>query len=68
VDPAGRVTDAALDSTGPSRYFADLSLKAARQWVFTAPVADGRSAPSVWKIQFNYTQSGVQLSSEQVTP
>jgi serine/threonine protein kinase len=68
VDPAGRVTLATLDSTGPSRYFADLSLKAARQWVFTAPVADGRSAPSEWKIQFNYTQSGVQLSSEQVTP
>jgi serine/threonine protein kinase len=68
VDPAGRVTDATLDSTGPSRYFADLSLKAARQWVFTAPVADGRSAPSAWKIQFNYTQSGVQMSSEQVTP
>jgi serine/threonine protein kinase len=68
VDPAGRVTLATLDSTGPSRYFADLSLKAARQWVFTAPVADGRSAPSEWKIQFNYTQSGVQMSSEQVTP
>jgi serine/threonine protein kinase len=68
VDAAGKVTEAMLDSTGPSRYFADLSLKAARQWVFTAPEADGHSAPSDWRIQFHYTQSGVQMSSEQLRP
>jgi serine/threonine protein kinase len=68
VDAAGNVTSATLDNAGPSRYFADLSLKAARQWVFTAPEANGRSAPSDWKIQFNYTQSGVQMSSQQLTP
>jgi serine/threonine protein kinase len=68
VDAAGKVTEATLDSTGPSRYFADLSLKAARQWVFTAPEADGHSAPSDWRIQFHYTQSGVQMSSEQLRP
>jgi serine/threonine protein kinase len=68
VDAAGKVTEAALDSGGPSRYFADLSLKAARQWVFTAPDANGHSAPSDWKIQFRYTQSGVQMSAEPLTP
>jgi hypothetical protein len=68
VDAAGNVTAATLDNPGPSRYFADLSMKAARQWVFTAPEANGHSAPSDWKIQFNYTQSGVQMSSQQLTP
>ncbi len=68
VDAAGNVTVATLDNEGPSRYFADLSLKAARQWVFTAPEANGHSVPSDWKIQFNYTQSGVQISSQQLTP
>jgi serine/threonine protein kinase len=68
VDAAGNVTAATLDNAGPSHYFADLSLKAARQWVFTAPEANGHSAPSDWKIQFNYTQSGVQMSSQQLTP
>jgi eukaryotic-like serine/threonine-protein kinase len=68
VDAAGKVTEATLDNSGPSRYFADLSLKAARQWVFTAPEANGHSAPSDWKIQFNYTQSGVQMGAEPLTP
>jgi TonB family protein len=68
VDAAGNVSDATLDPGGPSRYFADLSLKAARQWVFTPPEADGKSVPSDWKIQFRYTRSGVQMNSEQLTP
>src|SRR5208282_2715681 len=68
VDAAGNVSIATLDSAGPSRYFADLSLKAARQWVFTPPETEGKSVPSDWKIQFHYTQSGVQMSSEQVAP
>jgi eukaryotic-like serine/threonine-protein kinase len=68
VDAAGNVADAKLDNSGPSRYFADLSLKAARQWVFTPPEADGHSVASDWKIQFHYTQAGVQMSSEQLTP
>jgi TonB family protein len=68
VDAAGNVSDAAVDGAGPSRYFADLSLKAARQWVFTPPESEGKSVPSDWKLQFHYTQSGVQMSSEQVAP
>jgi TonB family protein len=68
VDAAGKVTEATLEHGGPSRYFADLSLKAARQWVFTAPEANGHSAPSDWNIQFSYTQSGVQMGAEPLTP
>lgn len=68
VNAAGSVAEATLDNAGPSRYFADLSLKAARQWVFTAPEVNGHSAPSDWKIQFSYTQAGVQMSAAPLTP
>jgi serine/threonine protein kinase len=68
VDEAGNVSDTSLDSPGPSRYFADLSLKAARRWVFNSPEADGHSVPSDWLIYFQFTQSGVQAVPQQVAP
>jgi len=68
VDAAGNVSQAELQNAGPSRYFADASLKAARQWVFTPPEADGRSVPSDWLIQFHFTRGGVEMSSQQVVP
>ena len=58
VDPAGTVSDAALDSPGPSKYFADLALQAARRWQFTSPEAGGHSVPSEWLIRFEFTPSG----------
>jgi hypothetical protein len=64
ADPAGNVSSAVLDNAGPSHYFADLSLKAAKQWVFTPPEVDGHSVPSDWMIQFHYTSGGVQMSYE----
>ena len=56
VDAAGNVSDATLENGGPSRYFSDLSLKAARQWVFTPPEVNGRTVPSDWVIQFHFTK------------
>jgi TonB family protein len=67
VDPAGNVSSTVLDNPGPSRYFADLSLKAAKQWVFTPPEVDGHSIPSDWLIQFHFTSADVQMSSERLT-
>jgi eukaryotic-like serine/threonine-protein kinase len=67
ADPAGNVSNAVLDNAGPSRYFADLSLKAAKQWVFTPPEVDGHSVPSDWLIEFHYTSAGVQMSYEPLT-
>jgi TonB family protein len=58
VDPSGTVSDAALDSPGPSKYFADLALQAARRWQFTSPEAGGHSVPSEWLIRFEFTPSG----------
>jgi len=55
VDPAGNVTDANLDSPGPSKYFNNLSVQAARGWKF-APAPDAAHA---WTIRFEYQQAGV---------
>lgn len=68
VDAAGNVTEASLDNAGPSRYFADLALKAARQWVFTPPEVNGRSVPSEWQIQFAFTQAGANATANQFQP
>jgi TonB family protein len=68
VDPAGNVSSADLDSPGPSQYFADLALKAARRWEFTPPEADGRSVTSAWLIRFEFSQSGVRAIPKQTTP
>jgi outer membrane biosynthesis protein TonB len=68
VDEAGNVSEALLDAPGPSKYFADLSLKAARGWVFSSPEADGRSVPSDWLLHFYFTQSGVHATANQTKP
>jgi TonB family protein len=59
VDPVGNVTAAEFDSPGPSKYFADLSLRAAQRWQFVSPVSEGHSLPSQWLIRFEFTRSGV---------
>ena len=50
ADACGAVTSANIESGGSSKYFADLSLKAARQWKFV-PGADARE----WMLRFEYT-------------
>jgi TonB family protein len=68
VSPAGSVSDATLDEAGPSKYFADLAMKAARQWTFTSPEAEGRSLPSEWQLNFEFTQTGTKAYGIQVQP
>jgi hypothetical protein len=68
VDAAGNVSQAELEAPGPSRYFADLALKAAEKWVFGSPDLDGKSVPSEWLIRFEYTQSGVVALPQQTAP
>jgi TonB family protein len=68
VDAAGNVSDVGLETPGPSRYFAEQALSAARHWVFNTPAVDGRSVPSEWLIRFEFRQSGVQASSSQSAP
>jgi len=68
VEPGGNVSQAELDAPGPSRYFADLALEAARRWEFTAPEVNGHSAPSDWLIRFEFSQSGTQAFPRQTAP
>jgi TonB family protein len=68
VDPAGAVTDAELDSPGPSKYFADLALQSARKWAFTPPERDGKSVASDWTLRFVFTQTDTKVTPTQTAP
>jgi TonB family protein len=56
VDTNGEVTSAQLDSPGPSRYFANLALDAARLWKFAAGGSDRRRL-----IEFEFSPAGAQV-------
>ena len=60
VDGSGNVSDAMIESGGPSRYFANLALEAARQWKFAA----GGSAAGNWILRFDFTSEGVKASAK----
>ena len=64
VDPSGEVTDATIDSPGPSSYFANLALQAARQWKF-APAHD---AASVRILRFEFTPNGAKAFAQASSP
>jgi len=68
ADSTGNVAEAALDSPGPSTFFADLALQAARRWQFGSPEVGGHSVPSEWLIHFEFTPSGVKAFPKQNTP
>jgi TonB family protein len=68
VDPAGAVSDAELDSPGPSKYFADLALQAARKWAFTPPELGGKSVASEWTLRFVFTQNDTKVTPVQTAP
>ncbi|HXN00152.1 MAG TPA: protein kinase [Candidatus Dormibacteraeota bacterium] len=67
VNPAGKVTEANLENLASSKYFADLSLRAARQWTFRAPGSDGRKLPSEWLVHFYFTPSATRAVLEKTT-
>lgn len=68
VNPSGNVSEADFTDPGPSKYFADLALKAARRWEFNSPEVNGHSIPTEWQIRFEFTSSGVKAFPHQVTP
>jgi protein TonB len=68
VDPTGNVSEALLDSAGPSKYFADLALKTARRWQFSSPDMGGHSVPSEWLIRFQFSRTGPKAFPKQITP
>jgi TonB family protein len=68
VDPSGNVAGAKLDSAGPSRYFAQLALKAARRWKFRPAEVDGGSVPSEWILRFQFEKAGTTVLSVHKAP
>ena len=66
VDESGKVTAATLTNPGPSKYFAALALKSAKEWQFAPPERDGNPTPSAWTLQFRFKRSAVQASPERV--
>jgi TonB family protein len=68
VDPSGGVSAAEFDAPGPSRFFADLALEAARKWAFTPPEVNGRSLASEWLLRFEFTQKDTRVRPTQLAP
>ena len=68
VDSAGNVTEAELDSPGPSKYFAHLALDAAQQWRFEPPKVEGRNVLSDWLLHFQFTGQGTKVTPVQSDP
>jgi TonB family protein len=64
VDSSGKVTAAKLTHPGPSQYFARLALKAAQEWEFSPPAADGAPTASTWVIQFRLKRTSIQASAQ----
>jgi TonB family protein len=58
VDSNGKVRDAEFDQAGPSKYFARLSMEAARDWQFSPKVSQG-----MWILNFNYRNNGPSASA-----
>lgn len=64
VDPSGRVTEAALDFPGPSRYFANLALQAARQWTFGRAGTANPNTPRAWTLHFEFSPTETRARPE----
>jgi len=68
VDESGAVTQATLDAPGPSQYFADRTLAAAKLWKFAPTKVDGRSVPSQWLLYFEIDPATTTVHPKQTTP
>lgn len=68
VETLGRVSQATLVSRGPSEYFANLALQAARKWTFTAPSVNGKAVPSEWSLRFEFKRNGTQVLPQRTSP
>jgi TonB family protein len=57
LNPDGTVGSADLDTPASSQFFANLALKAARQWQFAASSSGSSVLPSTTLIRFDFTQT-----------
>ena len=68
VDAAGKVTQARLQSAGPSQYFARLALEAAREWKFKPLMSNGQAVASEWVVRFGFSRRGTESSVRRTAP
>ena len=68
VDPSGKVVASRLVSAGPSKYFANLALRAAAGWKFVPPRKDGQNLASQWTLKYEFARTGTNVHPTQVTP
>jgi TonB family protein len=61
VDASGSVATAEVAS-GPSRFFSDAALQAARRWDFAPAKVDGHAVPSEWLLHFAFTQTNTNVT------
>ena len=61
VDESGAVTQATIDSRGPSQFFADRALQAAPLWKFSPAKQDGRPVPSEWLLHFEIDPAAIMF-------
>ena len=68
VDPSGDVSNAAFDSPGVSKYFANLALQAARNWRFKPAQVDDQAVSSVWILRFRFRKTGTDVTPVEASP
>ena len=68
VDSDGKVSNAAVDSQGPSKYFAKATLQAAQQWRFKPAQVKGQAVSSEWVLRFVFGQTATEITPIEVTP
>jgi len=68
VDASGAVSHASLVSRGPSEYFANQALQAARKWTFKPPTVHGRAVPSEWSLSFEFKSNGTTAAAQRTSP
>jgi protein TonB len=68
VDPDGKVSNAAVDSQGPSKYFAKAALQAAQQWRFKPAQVNGQAVSSVWVLHFVFGPAATEITPVRTSP
>jgi TonB family protein len=68
VDTSGNVSEAKFVSAGPSKYFAERALAAARRWKFTPLQVAGQAVASEWILRFQFGRADIQAFPAEIKP
>jgi TonB family protein len=68
VDPGGNVSQADVDSPGPSKYFSKAALQAAQRWRFNPPQVNGQAVSSEWVLRFEFGQTATEVTPVETSP